>query len=86
MADLVQVTAFGSGAERAAGTTDDRGADRGVAVGFVAGRDELRRQLVVQGVPGRGGVQGDEGDPLGDVEVNHRHSPFGPSAGQAAVT
>src|SRR6266567_1937559 len=74
-ADLVQVTALGPGAERAAGAPDDRGPDGGIAVGLVAGRDELRGQLVVQRVPGRGRVQGDERDALGDVQINHRPLP-----------
>jgi hypothetical protein len=61
------VTAFGPGAERAARAFDDRGAHARVAVDLVAGRDELGGQLVVQGVPGRRGIQGDERDALGDL-------------------
>src|SRR5206468_9068586 len=74
-ADLVQVAALGAGAEGAAGALDDGGADLLVAVGLVAGRDELPGQLVVQGVPGRWGVQGDERDAVGDLQVNHGLAP-----------
>jgi hypothetical protein len=74
-ADLVQVAPLGSGAERAVGAPDDRGSDRGVPVHLVTGRDELPGQLVVERIPGRGCVEGDEGDAIGDVEVNHRLAP-----------
>src|SRR4029077_14002220 len=53
-ADLVQVAALRPGAEGAARAADHGGAYLPIAVGLVAGRDELARQLVVQGVPGRG--------------------------------
>ena len=53
-----------------AGPPGDGGAAPAVAVGLVAGRDEQPGQLVVQGVPGRGGVQGDERDAVGDLQVN----------------
>src|ERR1035441_8504942 len=85
-AQLLQLASLGPRAERAAGPADHGGPDGPVAVRRLAGLDELVRQLVVQGVPGRGRVQRDERDALANLKIDHGGSISGQQYLRSAVS
>jgi hypothetical protein len=71
----VEEGAVGARAERAVGAPHDGGADRGVGVDLLAGRDQVGRQGGVEGVAKAGVGHGDGGHAVGAVDLDgHRGS------------